>query len=125
MFMVLRQIPKITLTAVIAAVLASGLLASAAPAQAAPTSTAQDFTLRNELNHKCLEVMGFNNANHAPAGMFDCWGGANQKWYWDGQQLRSVFNNKCLEILGFNNKNHAPVGMVDCWGGANQRWYQV
>jgi hypothetical protein len=79
--------------------------------------------IRSGMNHKCLEILSFNNDNGAHTGMWDCWGGANQRWYWDGSQIRSGMNNKCLEVLSFNNDNGARVGMWDCWGGANQRWY--
>jgi hypothetical protein len=75
------------------------------------------------MNHKCLELYGFNNANGAGVVTWDCWGGANQKWYWDGRQIRNLQNNKCLEIYAFSNANGAKVVMWDCWGGANQKWY--
>ncbi|CCH34808.1 hypothetical protein BN6_75830 [Saccharothrix espanaensis DSM 44229] len=79
---------------------------------------------RSQMHHKCLEVLSFDPANGAHAGMWDCWGGANQKWYWgnDGE-IRSRFHNKCLEVLGLDPANGARVGLWDCWGGANQKWY--
>ncbi len=76
------------------------------------------------MNHKCLDVLGFNPDNGARVGVWDCWGGANQTWYWDGGQIRSFMNHKCLDVLGFNPDNGARVGMWDCWGGANQMWYR-
>jgi endo-1,4-beta-xylanase len=33
------------------------------------------------MNNKCLEIMYFDGRNGAAAGMWDCWGGANQRWY--------------------------------------------
>lgn len=77
------------------------------------------------MNNKCLELLSFDNSNGAIVGMWDCWGGANQHWYWDGWQIRNRLNNKCLELLSFNNSNGAVAGLWDCWGGANQRWHQV
>jgi len=88
-----------------------------------PAAAQTTITLRNGMNNKCLEILSFNNENGAPVGMWDCWGGANQAWYWDGRQIRNKLNNKCLEIVGFRNENGAGVGTWDCWGGANQRWY--
>lgn len=79
--------------------------------------------IRSGMNHKCLEILGLHHENGAHAGMWDCWGGANQQWYWDGAQIRSRMNNKCLDVLAFNNDNGARVGVWDCWGGANQQWY--
>src|SRR3954453_20214171 len=105
-------------TAVPAAlVLGIALFFTSTPAQAAPWGT----FFHNRINNKCLET-GFYNVNGALAGMWDCWGGANQQWYWDGSQIRNRLNNKCLEILGLSNVNGALAGMWDCWGGANQQW---
>ncbi|WP_261565115.1 RICIN domain-containing protein [Frankia gtarii] len=107
------------------ATLAATLLALGVSVVDAPVASAAPatFTLRSQLNNKCLELLSFNNNNGAPAGMWDCWGGANQNWYWDGSQIRNQMNNKCLELLSFNNSNGAPVGLWDCWNGTNQRWY--
>ncbi|WP_035284801.1 RICIN domain-containing protein [Actinokineospora spheciospongiae] len=58
-----------------------------------------------------------------PAGMWDCHGGPNQKWYSLGADIRSLYNSRCLEILNYNNNNGAPVGMWDCYIGGNQLWY--
>ncbi|TWP49004.1 ricin-type beta-trefoil lectin domain protein [Lentzea tibetensis] len=108
------------LFAIAAAVVLSLGVFTAAPASAAgPT-----INIVSEHNQKCLELLGFNNNNGAEVGTWDCWGGANQKWYWDGDQIRNVQNHKCLELLGFNNNNGAHVGLWDCWGGSNQKWYR-
>jgi hypothetical protein len=96
------------------------LAPSAAPAAAARAAGA---TIRSVMNNKCLEIYAFNNNNGADVVTWDCWGGANQHWYRDGQQIRSVMNHKCLEIYAFNNNNGAQVVTWDCWGGANQHWY--
>ena len=92
--------------------------------QTSSTSAAlsQLYEIRSFMNNKCLDVLAFNNDNGANAGMWDCWGGSNQHWYWNGSEIRSSMNNKCLDVLGLNNDNGAHVGMWDCWGGANQQW---
>jgi hypothetical protein len=104
------------------AVFAAAAVMAVAPSTAAHAAT---ITLRSELNNKCLEIYAFNANNGAQVGMWDCWGGANQSWYWNGEELRNTMNNKCLEIYAFNANNAAKVGMWDCWGGANQHWYRV
>lgn len=81
------------------------------------------YEIRSHMHHKCLDVFGLDTGNGARVGMWDCWGGANQRWYWYGDEIRSILNNKCLDVLGFNNNNGAAIGMWDCWGGSNQRWY--
>jgi hypothetical protein len=104
-----------------AAIVVSAIAGLLLPATVAHAET---ITIRNVMNNKCLELYAFNNNNGARSGMWDCWGGANQSWYWDGSQIRNVLNNKCLEIYAFNNNNGAQVGLWDCWGGGNQRWYR-
>ncbi|MCY0989170.1 RICIN domain-containing protein [Nannocystis sp. ILAH1] len=79
--------------------------------------------IRSVLNNKCMDILGVDPQNGAHVVTWDCWGGANQRWYWDGQQIRSALNNKCLDILGVDPNNGAHVVMWDCWGGANQKWY--
>jgi hypothetical protein len=82
-----------------------------------------ELLIASDLNNKCLEIANTDPANGARVGMWDCHGGANQYWYWDGSQLRSRLNNKCLEIANTDPTNGARVGMWDCHGGANQHWY--
>ncbi len=115
----ISRIVKVTNHVLAAAVALIGAAIVALPAVADPA-----ISLRNAMNNKCLEIMGFHNENGASAGLWDCWGGANQQWYWDGRQIRSSMNNKCLELLSFRNENGASVGLWDCWGGANQQWYR-
>jgi hypothetical protein len=120
-----RSLQRLLVTAIsVLVVSASAVVATSAPAQAESPPIATKFELRSAYNGKCLEILGLNNSNGAGVGVWDCWGGANQLWYWDSglQAIRSYMNHKCLEILSFNNSNGAQVGTWDCWGGANQRW---
>jgi len=77
--------------------------------------------IRSNWNNKCMD-MGTNLSNGAPVALWDCWGGANQHWYWNGEEIRSSVNNKCMDMQN-NLSNGAPVVMWDCWGGVNQHWY--
>ncbi|MEU5695333.1 RICIN domain-containing protein [Actinosynnema sp. NPDC020468] len=108
----------------VVALLSATLLTSGGVGVAAPGSPLPAEDWRSRMNNKCLEILSLDNSNGAHVGTWDCWGGANQKWYWgnDGE-IRSRMNNKCLEILSLNNANGAHVGAWDCWGGANQKWY--
>ena len=38
--------------------------------------------IRNVNSRKCLEVLNSGTADFAPVGQYDCYGGANQKWWW-------------------------------------------
>ncbi len=81
------------------------------------------FELRSYLNYDCLDIKGANTANGAQVIMWGCHGGANQRWYWDGDRIRSLLNNKCLDVKGADPSNGAQVIMWSCHGDANQRWY--
>ena len=86
-------------------------------------SQVHEIEIRNDLNHKCLDVLEFNRNNGAPVGMWDCSGSVNQRWFWNGEEIRTALDNKCLDV-GFENDNGAPVRVYDCTGGANQYWYR-
>jgi hypothetical protein len=36
----------------------------------------------NQYSGKCLEVLYYSTDDFAPVGQYDCYGGANQKWWW-------------------------------------------
>jgi len=80
--------------------------------------------IRARLNDKCLDIRDQNPNNGAKVQVWDCWSGANQRWYWTGGQIRSALNGKCLDIRDRNPNNGAKVQMWSCWSGANQRWYR-
>ncbi|WP_436531536.1 RICIN domain-containing protein [Actinoplanes sp. HUAS TT8] len=68
---------------------------------------------------RCLDVPGSSTTNGTQPIIWDCSGGTNQRWAYDGQTLQSM--GKCLD---------SPTGAVagskaqlwDCSGAANQRW---
>ena len=51
------------------------------PEEATPIAANPGFLIRSDLNNKCLDILGINAENGAHVGMWDCWGGANQRWY--------------------------------------------
>jgi hypothetical protein len=64
------------------------------------------------------------NQNHTKVQLYDCWGGANQKWMInpDGT-IVNVQSGRCLDAeLASINSNHTVVQLYDCWGGDNQKW---
>jgi hypothetical protein len=91
------------------------------------SSTSSDLEalpeIRSSLNNKCLDIRDFNRDNGAFVQMYDCLGGVNQHWYWNGEEIHSSLNDKCLEIIGANSNNGALVQMFECSGGAYQHWY--
>ncbi|SCF27692.1 ricin-type beta-trefoil lectin domain protein [Micromonospora mirobrigensis] len=69
---------------------------------------------------RCLDVPGGSTTNGTQVQLYDCWGGAMQRWtYTAGRQLQ-VYGSKCLDAAG--TANGTRVVIWDCTGGANQQW---
>lgn len=113
-----RRIRRLAL-AVVTAIVLPLAVAPAAPAAAEPPW----FTVRSQLNGKCLEVV-VPSGDFQRANMWDCWGGWNQQWRWEGYQLVNRSTGKCLEILYIDRGDGAWVGQYTCWDGPNQRWFK-
>jgi hypothetical protein len=111
-----RRIRHLALALVTAVVLPLAVAPASPAAAEAPW-----FTIHSRLNDKCLEVQ-VPSGNGQRANMWDCWGGWNQQWRWEGNQLINRSTGKCLEILNVDPGDGAYVGQWDCWNGPNQRW---
>ncbi|MBW6439162.1 ricin-type beta-trefoil lectin domain protein [Actinoplanes hulinensis] len=68
---------------------------------------------------RCLDVPNGNTANGIQPAIWDCNGGANQRWTTTGQTIQAV--GKCLDAP-LNATAGAKVQLWDCNGGANQQW---
>ena len=68
---------------------------------------------------RCLDLPQSNAANGTQPVIWDCNGGANQRWTLDGQTIRAL--GKCLDAP-LNAAAGAKAQIWDCNGGANQRW---
>ncbi|MFF4243062.1 RICIN domain-containing protein [Streptomyces sp. NPDC001822] len=72
-----------------------------------------------------MEVAGGAGAtaNGSGVGLWDCWGGANQKWTMGGDgTLRNPNSGRCLEAAGQGTGNGTRIQIWDCWGGENMKW---
>ena len=87
---------------------------------------------RNEIHSstspfRCLDAdLGTIGANGTKVGLWDCWGGQNQKWQLntDGT-IVNLQSHRCLDAdLGTIGANGGKVQLWDCWGGQNphQKW---
>jgi len=68
---------------------------------------------------RCLDVPNSNTANGTQPVIWDCNGGANQRWTISGQVVQAL--GKCLDAP-LNAAAGSKVQIWDCNGGANQRW---
>jgi alpha-galactosidase len=82
-----------------------------------PPSTAG--ALVSAASGRCLDVPQSNTANGTQLVIWDCNGGANQRWTLNGQTLQSL--GKCLDAPA-NAGAGTRVQIWDCNGAANQRW---
>lgn len=68
--------------------------------------------------NKCIDIAGASTADGAYLHVWDCWGGANQKWQVSGQKrsmLVGLYNNKCVDAgNGPNSGNGSYIVMWDC-----------
>ncbi|WP_249227817.1 ricin-type beta-trefoil lectin domain protein [Kutzneria sp. CA-103260] len=71
----------------------------------------------------CLDVTGAGTTNGTKVELWECNGGANQKWQPqpDGS-LKSTLSGLCLDDPGFTTTNGTQLEIWDCNGGANQKW---
>jgi alpha-galactosidase len=76
-------------------------------------------TLVSAASGRCLDVPQSNAANGTQPVIWDCNGGANQRWTVSGQTVQAL--GRCLDApLGATAGAKAQIW--DCNGGANQRW---
>ncbi|WP_426502374.1 lectin [Dactylosporangium sp. McL0621] len=71
---------------------------------------------------RCLDVSGQSTANGAQVQLYDCWGGANQRFTATASQQLQVYGNKCLDANGRGTTNGTSVIIWDCNGQTNQQW---
>ncbi|NUS65889.1 MAG: alpha-galactosidase [Saccharothrix sp.] len=81
------------------------------------------FSLRGTASSRCLDIAGGSQTNGALAQLWDCNGGANQRFAATAAgELRVYDNAKCLDVIGGGTANGTAVAVWDCNGGSNQRF---
>jgi lysophospholipase L1-like esterase len=84
-----------------------------------PGSTPAAGTFVGAGSGRCLDVPGSNSTNGTQPIIWDCNGGANQRWTISGQTIQSL--GKCLDVPT-NATSGTKVQIWDCSGAANQSW---
>ncbi len=96
----------------------SSTTATAPPPSSGPSA---DGTVR--ALGKCLDVTGNSTADGAKLQLWDCTGGANQKWTVStARDLVDPQANKCADVTGNTSANGTPIQIWTCTGAANQKW---
>ena len=93
-------------------------LLSAPGSIGAPGGTSTS-TLVSAASGRCLDVPGGNSANGTQPIIWDCSGGANQRWTINGQTMQAL--GKCLDAPT-NATAGTKVQIWACSGATNQRW---
>ncbi|MFI7211436.1 glycoside hydrolase family 27 protein [Micromonospora maritima] len=76
-------------------------------------------TLVSAASGRCLDVPQSNTANGTQPVIWDCNGGANQRWTFTGDAIQAL--GKCLDAPT-NAGAGTKAQIWDCTGGTNQRW---
>ncbi|GAA0378493.1 hypothetical protein Acor_69680 [Acrocarpospora corrugata] len=98
---------------------AQAVMAAAGPQSGTPAQTVE---IVGTQSGRCIDVSGGSNANGAAVHLWDCHGGANQRWTRTSSKQLTVFGNKCLDAYGQGTANGTQVVIWDCNGQANQQW---
>ncbi|CAL9437388.1 hypothetical protein SUDANB95_02160 [Actinosynnema sp. ALI-1.44] len=94
---------------------AQTVMANAGPGGTTPTPGS---TIVGGQSSRCIEVPSSSNGTRAR--LWDCNGGANQRWTRSGRQL--MIHGRCLDASGAGTTNGTAAIIWDCHGGTNQQW---
>jgi hypothetical protein len=103
------------------AVQANITAAAYAPAPLGPTSTVRAAGAGN----KCLDVNGNTTTAGTQLQIWDCNGGANQRWTRAASGALTVYENnniRCADAYGAGTSNGTQVVIWNCNGQTNQQW---
>jgi hypothetical protein len=88
----------------------------------AASSPAQT-TVVGSASGRCLDVTSAKKDNNSPTELYDCNGGANQKWTLTPTGELTVYGTSiCLDAQKLGTTDGTPVNIYSCNGGANQKW---
>ncbi|MFK0193009.1 ricin-type beta-trefoil lectin domain protein [Kitasatospora sp. NPDC090308] len=96
---------------------------------AAPGCTAGDaqwWTLRADgalrAPGTCPDVTGFGTADGTEVELWDCTGGANQRWQPYNGGHRNPLSGRCPDDPGFATADGTRLALWTCNAGVNPRW---
>jgi endo-1,4-beta-xylanase len=101
--------------------LGTGTPASNPPTTAPPTG-GSGSVLRGVASGRCLDVPNANQSDGTLLQIWDCNGGANQRWALGSGNQLTVFGNKCLDVPAHATAAGTRVEIWTCNGGTNQQW---
>jgi hypothetical protein len=78
--------------------------------------------LVNPQSGRCLDVSGASTAAGAPIIIWDCHGGANQRWTRTAAGELRVYGDRCLDVAGGASADGTTVQIWTCNGTGAQRF---
>ena len=87
-----------------------------------PPSGGSTGVLRGVGSNRCLDVPNAGTTNGTLLAIWDCNGGANQRWAALSNGALQVYGNKCLDVPNHATTPGTRVAVWDCTGGTNQQW---
>ena len=77
--------------------------------------------IKGAQSSRCVDVPGGNHTSGVRPALWDCNGGANQRWTADGTQLKDSAG-LCLTVAGNGTADGAAVQISTCNGATGQQW---
>ncbi len=71
---------------------------------------------------RCVDINGSSTTNGTQAQLWDCNGGANQRWTYTSSKQLMIYGTKCLDASGKGTTNGTAAIIWDCNGQSNQQW---
>ncbi|MBM9504139.1 RICIN domain-containing protein [Actinacidiphila acididurans] len=91
------------------------------PLAAVTTSSVSGGYFRSVQSGKCMDAV-WSHDNGTDIHQWDCYGGATQLWYWNGEQVVNVDSGKCLDAV-WSHANGQVMHQWDCYNGTTQQWF--
>jgi non-reducing end alpha-L-arabinofuranosidase len=88
----------------------------------APAGGQQNAMIVGGQSGRCVDVPNGSTTNGTQVQLWDCHGGAMQRWTHTANKQLQVYGNKCLDANGAGATNGTQVIIWDCHGGTNQQW---
>jgi len=87
------------------------------------TSVGGIYSLVGASSNRCADVHGASQTDGTAVEIYDCHGGANQKWTPTAAgELRVYAGAKCLDAYNNQTTTGTKIEIWTCNGGANQQW---
>ncbi|WP_433055105.1 RICIN domain-containing protein [Dactylosporangium sp. CS-033363] len=76
-------------------------------------------------SNRCVDVSGGRDADGTKVQLWDCHGGPEVRWSWNGSALVNAKTGKCLDVSGGRTASGTIVQLWTCLGNAAQQWQFV